>query len=166
MTKKRIDEIKKGLADSCEALYFCYKQKFANVIIKSSDAFNFIRENIPYTSAGWKESFHILFLNRSNRVIDYSKISEGSMVMTVVGMKELALMCVLCQAQGIILVHNHPSGQEKPSDSDIELTNKVIKMLQLFDVQVLDHLIVRPNEEGRLARYTSLRDEGYVNDWK
>ena len=166
MTKKHINEIKKGLADSCEAFYFCYKQKFSNVIIKSRDAFDFIREYIPYTSAGWKESFHVLFLNRSNRVIDYSKISEGSMVMTVVGMKELALMCVLCQAQGIILLHNHPSGQEKPSDSDIELTNKVINMLKLFDVQVLDHLIVRPDEEGRLSKYTSLRDESYINDWK
>jgi DNA repair protein RadC len=88
------------------------------------------------------ESFFILLLNRANDTIGYAKISQGGIVGTIVDVKIIAKYVVDSLASGIILAHNHPSGNLLESKSDIDITNKIKNVLSYFDCKVLDHLIL------------------------
>lgn len=100
------------------------------------------------------ESFYILLLNNSNQTIGFAKISQGGITGTVVDVRIVAKYCVDSLATSCILAHNHPSGTLKPSEQDIEITRKIVKALKLFDVRVLDHIILTKNS------YYSFADEG------
>jgi DNA repair protein RadC len=102
------------------------------------------------------ESFFILLLNRSSTTIGFSKISQGGVAGTVVDLKIIAKYAIDSLASGIILAHNHPSGNLRPSDTDLQLTKKVKEGLKLLDVSVMDHLIL--TEES----YYSFADEGVL----
>jgi len=102
------------------------------------------------------ESFYILLLDRNNQTIGYAKISQGGVAGTVVDPKIVAQYAVDSLSSAVILAHNHPSGNKKPSQSDIALTKKVRDGLKLLDIATLDHVIL--TEEG----YTSLADEGLM----
>lgn len=88
------------------------------------------------------ESFFILLLNRANKTIAYAKISQGGVSGTVVDIKLIAKYAVESLASGVILAHNHPSGNLTPSHQDISLTKKCVEVLNLMDIKVLDHLIL------------------------
>lgn len=88
------------------------------------------------------ESFFLLLLNNANQTIGYAKISQGGIVSTVVDVRIIAKYVVDSLATGIILAHNHPSGNLKPSEADLRLTENVKQAMKLFDVSVLDHLIL------------------------
>jgi DNA repair protein RadC len=88
------------------------------------------------------ESFFLLLLNNSNQTIGYAKISQGGVTSTVVDVKIIAKYVVDSLATGIILAHNHPSGNLNPSTADINITSKVKEAMKLFDVAVLDHIIL------------------------
>ena len=88
------------------------------------------------------ESFFLLLLNNSNQTIGYAKISQGGVTSTVVDVKIIAKYAVDSLATGIILAHNHPSGNLNPSSADISITNKVKEAMKLFDIAVLDHIIL------------------------
>ena len=88
------------------------------------------------------ESFFLLLLNNSNQTIGYAKISQGGVTSTVVDVKIIAKYAVDSLATGIILAHNHPSGNLTPSSADISITNKVKEAMKLFDITVLDHIIL------------------------
>ena len=88
------------------------------------------------------ESFFILMLNRANNPIGWAKISQGGQAGTVVDVKILAKLSLDGLAAGIILCHNHPSGNTNPSSVDLQLTAKVKEALALLDIQVLDHIIL------------------------
>jgi len=100
------------------------------------------------------ESFFILLLNRQNNTIAYSKISQGGVAGTVVDIKIIMKYAVDCLACGVVLVHNHPSGNLRPSTQDIEITEKIRGALKLLDMTLIDHLILTKNE------YYSFADEG------
>ena len=104
------------------------------------------------------EEFWIILLTRSNLVIDTLRLSQGGSAGTVVDNK-LLFKRVLEQGDivsGIILVHNHPSGNLRPSMEDDSLTNRIKKGGELLDIRVLDHVIITPtsyysyNDESRL----------------
>jgi DNA repair protein RadC len=88
------------------------------------------------------ESFFLLLLNNANQTIGYAKISQGGVTSTVVDVKIIAKYVVDSLATGIILAHNHPSGNLNPSSADISITSKVKEAMKLFDVAVLDHIIL------------------------
>ena len=88
------------------------------------------------------ESFFLLLLNNSNQTIGYAKISQGGVTSTVVDVKIIAKYAVDSLATAIILAHNHPSGNLNPSSADISITNKVKEAMKLFDITVLDHIIL------------------------
>ena len=88
------------------------------------------------------ESFFLLLLNNSNQTIGYAKISQGGVTSTVVDVKIIAKYAVDSLATGIILAHNHPSGNLNPSSADISITNKVKEAMKFFDIEVLDHIIL------------------------
>lgn len=100
------------------------------------------------------EEFWILLLNRSNKVISKYQVSKGGVTGTVVDPKMVFKKAVDCMASGIILCHNHPSGNLTPSDADISLTRKMTDAGRLLDIQVLDHLIIAGE------KYYSFADEG------
>jgi DNA repair protein RadC len=103
------------------------------------------------------ESFFILMLNRSNTTIGYAKISQGGITGTSVDVRLIAKYAVDSLCCGVILAHNHPSGNLMPSRHDIELTKKVKSALSLFDIQVIDHVILTDSDS-----YCSLADEGNI----
>ncbi len=87
------------------------------------------------------EEFWIILLNRANHVIAKKKISSGGTSATVAEPKMIIKPALDAMATGIILIHNHPSGNLKPSEADIKLTQKIKLACSYFDIQVYDHII-------------------------
>jgi DNA repair protein RadC len=102
-----------------------------------------------------QEEFKIMLLNRANRVLGIVDISQGGMSGTVVDPKVVFAAAIKSASSQIILVHNHPSGNLKPSEADINLTRKLKEGGKLLDIEVLDHLII--TKDG----YLSLAEEGF-----
>lgn len=122
-------------------------------IHSAKEASNFIKQ-FYHEDIEIYESFFILLLNRQNQTIGYAKISQGGVASTTVDTKIVAKYCVESLASAVILAHNHPSGALKPSQADINITKKIQTGLELFDCNVLDHVIL--TSEG----YYSLSENG------
>ena len=88
------------------------------------------------------ESFFIMLLNRANKVIGWAKISQGGVCNTIVDKKIICKYAIDTLANGVILVHNHPSGSLIPSREDMQITADVQQALNTLDVKVLDHIIL------------------------
>lgn len=119
----------------------------------SADAFEILKAellDIPH------EAFWIILLNRANRVIRKHQISQGGVSGTVADPKIIFKVAVEELASGIILAHNHPSGNLTASQADIDLTKKLKESGKLLDIQVLDHIIIA----GK--KYFSFADEGLL----
>lgn len=102
------------------------------------------------------EEFHVLLLKRSNEVLDELKISIGGLTGTVADPKIIFSRALALGAAAMILIHNHPSGNPKPSTSDINLTNNIVKAGKFLDLPVLDHVIIAGKS------FTSLSDSGLI----
>ena len=102
------------------------------------------------------EEFWVLHLSRANKVIEVSKLSMGGVSQTVVDTRVIFKDAVACLSSGLILCHNHPSGNLKPSEADIKLTRRVQKIGELFNISILDHVIVAD------SGYFSFSDEGVI----
>jgi len=108
-------------------------------ITSSRDVFDHLKADLldlPH------EEFWILLLNRANRVTKKHQISSGGVAGTVADPKIIFKLAVESLASGIILAHNHPSGNLTPSQADIDLTRKLKDAGKLLDIQVLDHIII------------------------
>lgn len=110
----------------------------------------------PLLSDLLHEEFWILFLNRSNKVINRMKLSQGGISGTVTDIRIIMKNAVECLASGIIVCHNHPSGNLNPSDSDSKITQKIKEAGVLMDIQLLDHLIISEKD------YYSFADNGML----
>lgn len=108
----------------------------------------------PYLLDLPHEEFWVMFLNRANVVIRTDKMSSGGVTGTVADPKIIFKRALEEMANGLILVHNHPSGNTQPSRADIELTQKMREGAKLLDMQVLDHLIFTDHQ------FFSFADEG------
>lgn len=104
----------------------------------------------------FKEEFYIILLNRANKVLGWYKVSEGGMSGTVVDPKLVFSIALKSLASSLVLAHNHPSGNLKPSNEDINLTKKLKEAGALLEIPVLDHLIL--TTDG----YFSFGDEGMM----
>lgn len=125
-------------------------------VSSSKDAEKVLR-SIWSDQMDYREEFVILCLNRANKVLGYSKISFGGTSGTVADAKIIFQIALKANASSIILAHNHPSGNLKPSDADKKLTKKLMFAGFTLDITVLDHLIL--TSEG----YRSLMDEGDID---
>ena len=125
------------------------KQKITN----SRDAFDFVQ---PYVEDLSYEEFWVLYLNRSNRVIDQKKISQGGVSGTVIDVRIILKHAIEKLASSLIISHNHPSGNLQPSESDIQITKKIKDAAKFHDLQVLDHIIISDQN------YFSFADEGIL----
>jgi DNA repair protein RadC len=122
--------------------------------IKSSkDAFTILS---PFLKDLQHEEFWVLMLNRSHKLIRSYCVSKGGVTGTVVDCRLIYKEALHHLATALILAHNHPSGNLKPSRQDIALTNKLKEAGQTLDIQVLDHLIITQ------GGYYSFADEGQL----
>ncbi len=88
------------------------------------------------------EVFVCIYVNTRNEIIDYQVVQEGSVDNVVLYPRKVIENAIMKKAAGIILVHNHPSGHIEPSGEDKNLTKEVIKAARLFDIRVLDHIVI------------------------
>ncbi len=122
-------------------------------IKSSTDIYNMMRvklERLEY------EEFWVLYLSRSNRVIFEECMSKGGVSGTVTDVRLILKRAIELLASGIILVHNHPSGNLRPSPDDDRITTKAKEAAKLLDINVLDHLIITP------TNYFSYNDNGRI----
>lgn len=110
----------------------------------------------PLLSDLHHEEFWILFLNRSNRVIDRMKLSQGGISGTVTDVRIIMKKAVEFLASAIIVCHNHPSGNLNPSDADSMITGKIKEAGSIMDIQLLDHIIISGKD------YYSFADNGLI----
>ena len=114
--------------------------------IKSSgDAAQLLMESWNLDTIELYESFKIILLNNSNKVKGIYEISSGGITGTLVDIRILFAVVLKSLSTAIILAHNHPSGNLKPSNADIVLTDKIKKASELLDIKLLDHVIITPN---------------------
>ena len=102
------------------------------------------------------EEFWILLLNRANKIIKKEMISRGGISGTIVDTKLILKAAIENLASSFILFHNHPSGNLKPSQQDLKMTEKIKEAATLVDLQLFDHIIVSD------ASYFSFNDEGII----
>jgi len=102
------------------------------------------------------EVFAVLFLDSQNRLLSYQPMFRGSLTQTMVYPREIAKAALALGADGVVLAHNHPSGQVRPSPSDIRLTRSLQDALNLVDVRVRDHVIVSQ------GAFLSMAEEGLL----
>jgi DNA repair protein RadC len=122
-------------------------------ISASKDVFELLKsdlQDLPH------EEFWVLLLNRANRVTKKSQISQGGVAGTVADPKIIFKLALQELASGIILAHNHPSGNLAASQADIDLTKKLKEGGKLLEIQVLDHIILAGQ------KYFSFADEGMI----
>ena len=104
-----------------------------------------------------QEEFKVLLLSRANEVLGIYPLSKGGITGTVVDSRLIFAVALKCNATGIILSHNHPSGNLKPSDNDITLPRSIKKCADFLDITLIDHIIVTKNgyfsfsNEGKLG---------------
>lgn len=102
------------------------------------------------------EEFWIIYLNNSNKVIQNKQLSKGGITGTLVDVRLVLKQALELGATGLVLAHNHPSGNLKPSEADKQLTEKLKRASESIDIKVLDHLIVTEKE------YFSFADENLL----
>ena len=122
-------------------------------ITTSESASNVIRQ-FYFDDINIYESFFILLLNRANNTTGFAKISQGGTAGTIVDIKIIAKYAVESLSSAVIICHNHPSGNIKPSEADINITKKIKDALLLLDISLTDHIILSENN------YYSFADNG------
>lgn len=105
----------------------------------------------------WREYFFIAYLNRANVCTGYSLISMGGLTGTVADPRIILLHAIESGCCGLMLAHNHPSGNLQPSRADEEITAKIKAALNMIDIKLYDHIIVTED-----AGYYSFSDEGML----
>jgi DNA repair protein RadC len=122
-------------------------------VTTSKDVFEYFQGKL---SDSQYEEFWILILNRANKIMRAIPISEGGVSGTIADPKKIFKLAIDNRASAIVLCHNHPSGNIRPSDADIKLTRKLKEAGNLLDLPIIDHLIIGDE------KYFSFADEGML----
>jgi DNA repair protein RadC len=126
-----------------------------NPIIKdASDAYDEFKKFYPLEKIALQETFMAMYLNQANRCIGVFELSKGGITGTVVDVRILLSIALKVAATSIILCHNHPSGNLKPSSSDISTTKQIKSACKYLDIKLTDHIIISP-----FCEYSSIMDE-------
>lgn len=124
-------------------------------IIRSPEDAAIIGKDYMHIHEESEEYMHMICLNTKNRVIGVFEISHGNVNSSIVGTREIFQKALLANAVAIILMHNHPSGDPKPSREDIEVTKRIVEAGKILGIQVLDHLVIGD-------QYVSLKEKGHM----
>jgi DNA repair protein RadC len=119
----------------------------------SRDAYQIIRADLSELP---REEFWVLLLSRSNRLIEKVRISQGGVSGTITDIRIILQSAFTKLSSAMILCHNHPSGNLKPSQADIKITKKISEAAKLMDISVLDHIIIGD------STYFSFADENLL----
>ena len=146
-----------------------YKSKFPEITLKlkkgeilncqiktSKDAADLFRQIWDVDTLPICESVIAIFLNRNNNTIGWFKVSQGGLSGTVIDVRLILATALQCLASGIIMCHNHPSGNLNPSEADTKITQKLKQSAEIMDISILDHIIL--TEES----YYSFTDSGIL----
>ncbi|WP_336126842.1 JAB domain-containing protein [Mesoflavibacter sp. CH_XMU1422-2] len=125
-------------------------------ITNSKDSYELFLSCWSQKTIELQEEFKVLLLNRNHQVLGIYPLSKGGVSGTIVDAKLVFSVALKCNASSIIIAHNHPSGNLKPSEADIRLTQKLKEAGSYLDVKVLDHIIL--SREG----YYSFVDESQI----
>ena len=125
-------------------------------IISSQEAYSILLSTFRDGTIEYREYAKVLYLNQQNEVIAYNTISEGGLTETAVDVRMILQGALLTNATQVILTHNHPSGNLKPSIQDEQLTERLRKACEIMRVNLVDHLIMTSNG------YYSYKDMGRI----
>jgi DNA repair protein RadC len=116
-----------------------FQQPLYKNVFQSSDVIEHLKYSLQFES---REIFMVLLLNQANKIIHEQILSEGGITGTVADPRVLFKLALSHEATGVIICHNHPSGQLQPSRMDDQFTEKVKKAAQFLDIKLIDHIIV------------------------
>lgn len=157
------DMVEEGLSHTqCLHVIACnnYAHRKASQIAEEKDRIRTSKDIadifFPILSDLNNEEFWIMFLNRSNHIVGKERHTQGGESGTVTDVKHILRQAIGRHAQGIILVHNHPSGNINPSDADRTITQRVKEAASFMEIQLLDHIIIAG------SGYYSFTDEGIL----
>jgi DNA repair protein RadC len=125
-------------------------------VTSSTNSYNVLKASWDTGKIEFVEQFKVMLLNRANRVLGIYELSTGGVAGTVADPKLIFVAALKACASSIVLCHNHPSGNLKPSAADLQLTKKMKAGGELLDIAVLDHIIITSES------YYSLADEGLL----
>ena len=136
-----------------------YKPKNVHhpIIKSSADVYYHLLKFFPVETISLQEQFVVGYVNRANRLMGVYEMSKGGITGTVADPKLILGVALKSAATGIILAHNHPSGNLQPSTQDKDITKKIQEACKLLDITLLDHLVVVPEDA-----YFSFADEGLL----
>lgn len=120
-------------------------------ISSPTDAYEFLRVEMEGLE---QEQLRTLNLNTKNRILSAPMIYQGSVHTTVIRIGEIFRPAIIVNASGLIVAHNHPSGDPTPSPEDAAITREIVKVGQLLDIDVVDHIVI-----GR-GKFVSLKERG------
>jgi DNA repair protein RadC len=123
------------------------------VISSSKDAYSIFKNQMSDLRT---EEFWAIFVNQRNKIIHTAKLTEGGISQSIVDVRVLFKTALDHFSTGIIVAHNHPSGNLKPSREDIDITQKIKEAGKMLGIQLLDHLIITQNS------YFSFSDDGIL----
>ncbi len=143
--------------DNIAEIEFVYKPSICNkpVISSSLDAYNVLIDFYPKDTILLQEHFLVVYLNRFNRVLGVMHLSTGGITGTVADIRLIFGTALKAAACGIIISHNHPSGNLKVSERDRDTTTNIRDAGDMLDIKLLDHIII-----GHEGQYLSFSDEG------
>lgn len=125
--------------------------------IKSSkDSSEYFRQVFDSSTIDVREEFLVIYLNRANNTVGWFRVGVGGLASVVVDIRIVFKMAFECNATCMIVAHNHPSGNLKPSQHDINITKKLSEAGKLLEITVVDHLILTSDN------YYSFADEGLI----
>ena len=124
------------------------------VLKDSRDTYEELLQIYDSETATIYETAYVLYLNQDNRIKGFLKLSEGGLTNVIVDPRVMMMGALGCMATAVVLCHNHPSGNPRPSEEDRLLTKKLVAACKLMDIQFQDHIVMGA------GRYYSFRDHG------
>ena len=137
---------------SCNEIQLHYKRQLFDTmphLNSVEESQRYLREIIDLQRIDLVEFFWVMYLTNSNRLIAMAEIGVGSTNLVAVSVKTIFQKALLVNATGIIVAHNHPSGNLNASDADIAMTKKIDQAARVFEIVLIDHIII--TSEGFLS---------------
>lgn len=137
-------------------LSYTRKGNSEKLVSNSRDAVDVFRQHFDSDEIDYRESFFALYLSQNNKVLGIRKISESGISSTIVDVRIIMQTALLCNASSLIVAHNHPSGNLKPSAEDLKITQHLKDASEFLNIKLLDHCILTSTD------YMSFADEGHI----
>ena len=134
----------------------CVNRPDLNSTIRSPEDVAIFARNFIRLHEQSEEYLYMICMNVKNVITSVFELSHGNVNSSIVGVREMFQKALLANAVSIIVMHNHPSGDPKPSREDVEVTKRMVEAGKIIGVEVLDHIIVGDTS------FSSLKEKGYI----